>query len=66
MKSLNLKKDETTGESYFDLSDISDFFEDVSQVDSYEINSLEEGQLSIIFYDKEGNQISLKDSGDKK
>jgi hypothetical protein len=60
MTTVQLKKDEETGESYFDLDDIAHFFEDPKSISYYELKELENNQISIIFYDEQKNVIPLK------
>lgn len=58
--SVILKEDPDTKQSYIELSDIAHFFDDVTEVDSYKIQELDDKSLSLTFYDKDGNQIKIK------
>jgi len=53
-KLVDLKKDEE-GNNYFDLEDISDFF-DITKIDSYEIKETDKG-ITIAFFDESGNPV---------
>lgn len=60
MQTISIKKDEQTGESYFDLDEIAHLFENPKSISYYEITELEDEQLSIVFYDSEKNVIPIK------
>lgn len=57
---IQVKSDPDTGESYIDMADLSDFFEDPSLVHSYELKELENKQISLTFYDKDKKVLKLK------
>lgn len=56
-KTVIVKKDEDSGEYYFDISEISDLFEDFSLIDSYSIEQLDDGSIIVEFYDVDGNKV---------
>jgi len=56
-KTVLIKKDEESGEYYFDVTDLADLFEDVSLVDSYSLETKEDGSMVLEFFDKDGNKI---------
>jgi hypothetical protein len=55
-----VKKDEESGDYYFDILDLAHLFEDVSLVDTYSMEERDDGALFIEFFDKDGNKILLK------
>jgi len=57
-KTVFIKKDEESGEYYFDVTDISDLFEDASIVDTYSIETKDDGSIVLEFFDKDGNKIT--------
>lgn len=59
-KTVIIKKDEETGEYYFDVTDLSDLFEDVSIVDSYSLETKDDGTMVLEFFDKDNNKIIPK------
>lgn len=59
-KTVLVKKDEETGEYYFDVTDLSDLFEDVSIVDSYSLETKDDGSIILEFFDKDNNKITPK------
>lgn len=59
-KTVIIKKDEKTGEYYFDVTDLSDLFEDVSIVDSYSLETKDDGTMVLEFFDKDNNKITPK------
>jgi hypothetical protein len=65
MQTVSIKKDEKTGESYFDLDEISHLFEDPKAISYYEIQELDKGSISIVFYDSNKNVIPVKKLEDK-
>jgi hypothetical protein len=48
--------DPKTGDGYIDLKNFKEIV-DITKVHSYKITNLNTKQLSIIFYDKEGNVL---------
>lgn len=56
-KTVVIKKDEESGEYYFDVTDLADLFEDVSLVDSYSLETKEDGTIVLEFFDKDGNKV---------
>lgn len=59
-KTVLIKKDEETGEYYFDVTDLSDLFDDVSIVDSYSLETKDDGTMILEFFDKDNNKIIPK------
>lgn len=59
-KTVLIKKDEETGEYYFDVTDLSDLFDDVSLVDSYSLETKEDGSIILEFFDKDNNKVIPK------
>lgn len=59
-KTVLIKKDEETGEYYFDVTDLSDLFDDVSVVDSYSLETKDDGTMVLEFFDKDNNKIVPK------
>lgn len=55
--SVKIKKDEETGEYYIDIEDLKELFEDISVIDSYVFEELEDGEFSLQFYDKDENIV---------
>lgn len=55
---ITLKKDEETGELYIDMNDLVDCFDDISIIDGYEIEELEDNTIAIRFYDVRGNVVN--------
>jgi hypothetical protein len=51
---LKVKKDEYSGEHYFDISDFSEYY-DTEKISSYEYVVLDNGELMLVIYDKDGN-----------
>lgn len=58
MKSLQVKKDEQTGELYIDLADLAEVF-DISQVHSFSFE-VENGAVVLEVFDKDGNAVPPK------
>lgn len=58
---LNIKKDSESGEYYIDLYDLQDYFHDISIIEYYELEELEDGSISLRFFDKNNNVVSLKE-----
>lgn len=56
-KTIQVKKDEESGEFYIDTDQLADLFEDVNIVDSYKFESLEDGSFSLQFFDKDNNVV---------
>ena len=46
-----IKKDEDTGEYYFDVNDLRDLFEDASIIDQYSMETRDDGSIIIEFFD---------------
>jgi hypothetical protein len=57
---LKIRKDEQTGESYIDIADLSEVFEDISAVEYYELVENEDGSITLQFFDKDENVINPK------
>lgn len=56
---VQIKKDEESGEYYFDVNDIKDIV-DISIIDKYDMEKREDGSFSLTFYDINGNVIIPK------
>lgn len=56
-KSIQVKKDEESGEYYLDFDDLKDLFEDSSIVDQYSLEWKDDGSVIMEFFDKDGNKI---------
>jgi hypothetical protein len=59
MKTINIKKDEDSDECYFDISDFGEYY-DVDKIKSYQFDRLENGDIAITFYDKNGEILKSK------
>lgn len=59
-KTIEIKKDEESGEYYFDFNDLKDLFEDSSIVDQYSLEWKDDGSVVMEFFDKDGNKILPK------
>lgn len=59
MMQLTIKVDEETGESYIDFEDLKCLFDDPSVVDSYTMDSRDDGSILLEFFDKDGNVIPV-------
>jgi hypothetical protein len=55
---ITLKKDEESGEVYIDMDDLVDCFDDISIIDGYEIEEMEDNSIAIRFYDVKGNVVN--------
>lgn len=51
---IEVKKDEESGEHYFDVQDFAEYY-DISKIDSYKYEILENDDLALTFYDRDGN-----------
>lgn len=58
--SVNVKKDETTGEYYIDINDLSEYFDDISKLSYYTIAELENGVLQIEFFEEDDKKVIPK------
>ncbi len=54
---LKIRKNEDTGESYIDVEDLRELFEDVSVIEYYEMTENEDGYLILQFFDKNANVV---------
>ena len=54
---FTVKKDEETGEYYIDFEDLKYLFKDPSQVVYYSIDELDNGEISLQFFDEYENLI---------
>ena len=52
-----VKKDQESGEYYFDILDLADLFEDISIVESYTIEESTDGVFTLEFFDNLGNRV---------
>lgn len=59
-KTVVVKKDEETGEYYFDITELSDLFDDVSVIDTYSIEMKDDNSIVVEFFDKDNNKIVPK------
>lgn len=59
-KTVVVKKDEETGEYYFDITELSDLFDDVSVIDTYSIEMRDDNSIVVEFFDKDNNKIVPK------
>jgi hypothetical protein len=57
---LKIRKDEETGESYIDIVDLSEVFEDISAVEYYELTENRDGVITLQFFDKDKTTIIPK------
>ena len=57
---LKIRKDEETGESYIDIADLSEVFEDISAVEYYELTENKDGVITLRFFDKDKTTIIPK------
>ncbi len=60
---IQIKKDEESGEYYFDLEDIKDII-DISLIETYNLEKREDESFAITFYDKDQNKIMPKVTND--
>lgn len=56
-KTIVVKKDEESGEYYFDFEDIKDMFTNPDLIDSYSIETRDDGGIILEFFDKDENKI---------
>jgi hypothetical protein len=56
-KSIQIKIDEQTGEHYLDFNDIKHLFKDPDIVDSYSIELLDDGSMTLEFFDINDNKV---------
>jgi hypothetical protein len=56
-KTIEVKKDEESGEYYFDFNDLMDLFDEPDLVDSYSMETRDDGSVVIEFFDKNNNKI---------
>ena len=59
-KNVEIKKDDDSGEYYFDFEDIKCLFEDPSLIDQYSMEQREDGSVILEFFDKNNNKIYPK------
>lgn len=57
-KTILVKKDEESGEYYFDITELSDLFEDSSIIDTYSVETNDDGSIIVEFFDKDGNKVT--------
>lgn len=60
---VQIKKDEESGEYYFDLEELKDII-DISLIETYNLEKKEDESFAITFYDKDQNQIIPKVTND--
>lgn len=56
-KTISVKKDEESGEYYFDFEDLKDMFTNPDLVDSYSIETRDDGSIVLEFFDKDENKV---------
>jgi hypothetical protein len=56
-KTVVVKKDEETGEYYFDITELSDLFDDISIIDTYSIEMRDDKSIVVEFFDKDGKKV---------
>lgn len=59
-KTILIQKDEESGEYYFDITELpelSDLFEDSSIIDTYSVETNDDGSIIVEFFDKDGNKV---------
>jgi hypothetical protein len=59
-KVVEVKKDEESGEYYFDFEDLKSLFEDPSLIEEYSMEWRDDGSVVLEFFDKDGNKIFPK------
>jgi hypothetical protein len=52
-----VKKDEESGEYYFDILDLADLFEDISIIEYYTMEESVDGVFTLELFDKNNNKI---------
>ncbi len=60
-KTVIIKKDDSTGEYYFDVNDLRDLFEDASIIDQYSMETRDDGSIILEFFDKDNNKVIPKE-----
>lgn len=61
-KTIKVKTNPDTGESYFDIEDFKDIV-DIDKVQWYNVEENGDGSMTITFYDKDKKQIKPKQEG---
>lgn len=56
-KTISVKKDEESGEYYFDFEDIKEMFTNPELIDSYSLETRDDGVLVLEFFDKDENKV---------
>lgn len=56
-KTISVKKDEESGEYYFDFEDLKDMFTNPELIDSYSIETRDDGVIVLEFFDKDENKV---------
>lgn len=56
---ISIKKDEESGEYFIDIKDLEHLFEDPSIVDSYSMETRDDGSIVLEFFDKDGTVINI-------
>lgn len=57
-RTITVRRDEETGEFYFDFEDLEDMFTNPELVDSYSIELREDNTMVLEFFDKDDNRIT--------
>lgn len=56
-KTISVKKDEESGEYYFDFEDLKEMFTNPELIDSYSLETRDDGVLVLEFFDKDENKV---------
>ena len=56
-KTIEVKKDEESGEYYLDFNDLMELFDEPELVDSYSIETRDDDSMVLEFFDKNNNKI---------
>jgi len=57
MRSIEIKKDEESGDYFIDFDKISDMFEHPDEVVSYKLEFRDDNSVAISFFDKDDNIV---------
>lgn len=56
-KTVSVRKDEESGEYYFDFEDLKDMFTNPDLIYSYSIETRDDGSILMEFFDKDENRV---------